>query len=117
MYRSGNEKARPNLVSYVILIGSIARSNQPWSAEKAQKKLFEMYDEYKSGVVDAPPNARLVTSVIDSWQKSGQSNAGERAEDLLEWLLSIYKENGDKSLQPNEYTFNAGMINSILVHD
>jgi hypothetical protein len=108
MYKAGNGNARPNLVSYVTLINSIARSEQPGSAEKAEKTLFEMYEDYKSGSIAIPPNARLVTSVIDSWQKSGDRNAGERAEELLDWLLKLYEAEGDESLQPNEYTFNSG---------
>jgi len=102
MYKSGNDDAQPNSVAWSVLINSIARSKEPEAAAKAQEILFRMKDE---GVV---PNTRLVTSVIDSWQKSGASDAGERAEDLLEWLLELYEEEGDVSLQPNEYTFNAG---------
>lgn len=108
MYKSGNDDARPNLVSYVTLINCIVRSDHPRSAEKAEEKLFEMYKDFKSGFIDVLPNTRLVTAVIDSWQKSGEPNAGERAEDLLTWLLGIYEEEGDDSLQPNEYTFNSG---------
>ena len=108
MYNAGNLDARPNLISYVTLINSISRSEQPGSAERAEDALHDMYDEYKSGLIAVPPNARLVTSVIDSWQKSGDRNAGERAEDLLDWLLEIYEAEGDDSLRPNEYTFNSG---------
>ncbi len=108
MYKSGNLQAQPNLVSYVTLINSIVRSNQRGSAQVAEETLHEMYKEYKAGSITIPPNARIVTSVIDCWQKSGERDAGERAERLLDWLLEIYGEERHDSLQPNEYTFNSG---------
>lgn len=108
MYISGNLNAQPNLVTYVTLINSIVRSEQAGSAQMAEETLFEMYEEYKVGSIAVPPNARIVTSVIDCWQKSGERDAGERAEELLNWLLEIYDKEKDDSLQPNEYTFNSG---------
>jgi hypothetical protein len=108
MRKSGNSDAQPNLFSYVTMIGSITQAKEPGSAEKAEQALYSMYEEYKSGVIAIPPNARLVTAVIDSWQKSGATDAGERAETLLNWLLEVYQEEQDESMEPNEYTFNSG---------
>ena len=110
MYKSGNLEAQPNLVSYVTLINGIERSKEPGTAERAEQTLYDMYGDYQLGLIAVPPNARLVTSVIDCWKRSGERDAGERAERLLDWLLKIYEEDGHESLRPNEYTFSSGMI-------
>ena len=115
MRNSGNIAAQPNLFSYVTMIGSITKSKEPGSAEKAEKALYSMYHEYKAGAIATPPNARLVTSVIDKWQKSEAPDAGERAESLLNWLLQIYQEEQHKSMEPNEYTFNSGKLDKVVV--
>lgn len=110
MHKSGNTDAQPNLVSYVTLIGSITRSKDPGSAIRAEEALYRMYHDYKLGTITTPPNARLVTAVIDNWQKSGATDAGERAESLLNWLLDVYQKEQDMSMEPNEYTFNSGTL-------
>jgi hypothetical protein len=49
--------------------------------------------------------------VIDSWQRSGERDAGERAEAVLNWLVDRYVEQDrDESLRPNEFTFAAGKV-------
>ena len=50
----------------------------------------------------------MVSTVLDAWQRSGELDAGERAEALLTWLIDTYKRDGDESLQPNEFTFASG---------
>lgn len=102
-YKAGNQSARPNLVSYVNLINAIIRSGGDDSAQRAQDVLFEMHELYKGGKTDVKPNARAVAFVMDCWQKSGKREAGEKAEALLDWVLNLYNETGDKDFQPNEY--------------
>jgi hypothetical protein len=108
MHEAGNSKARPNLFSFVALINTIVRSGQEGAAEKAETILYEMYAEYRNGNKAVKPNTKLVTSVIDCWQRSGEREAGERAETLLNWLIDVYKSDGDESLRPNEFTFTSG---------
>jgi hypothetical protein len=107
MYDAGNENARPNLFSFVTLINAIVKSRQIGSAERAQKVLFRMYDEYKQGNHAVKPNTILVTSVIDCWQKSGHPDVGEKAEALLDWLIDVYNAERDESLRPNEFSFSS----------
>lgn len=108
MYESGNKEASPNLFSFVTLINAIVKSGQPGAAERAQKLVFEMYDQYRQGNRNAKPNTQLVTAVIDCWQKSGDRDAGEKAEALLNWLIDLYEKEQDESLRPNEFTFTSG---------
>lgn len=108
MFESGNIEARPNLFSYVTLINCITKSGGEKAAEKSESIIFEMYKQNKNGHPDVKPNTQLVSSVIDSWQKSGARDAGERAELLLNWLIDVYQQEGDKSLRPNEFSFTSG---------
>ena len=109
MYRSGNEKARPNSFSFVTMIDAFVRSaNREGSAERAEELIYQMYQYYKAGNKDLKPNVQMVTSVINCWQRSGHREAGTRAEGLLEWLVERYDEEKDPELRPNEYTFNSG---------
>jgi hypothetical protein len=108
MFESGNEEARPNLFSFVTLVNCITKSGGSGAAERAESIIFEMHEQYKNGNTDVKPNTQLVSSVIDSWQKSGGRDAGERAEALLNWLIGVYKEEGDEELRPNEFSFTSG---------
>lgn len=109
IYEAGNKEARPNMFSFVTLINSIVRSGRVGAPKKAEKILFDMYDQYRQGNAEVKPNTKLVTSVIDCWQKSGERDAGERAEALLNWLIDIYTADGDESLRPNEYSFTSAI--------
>jgi len=75
-----------------------------------------MYDQYRQGNRNAKPNTQLVTSVIDCWQKSGDRDAGEKAEALLDWLIDLYEKEQDESLRPNEFTFTSGKKHTSLLH-
>jgi hypothetical protein len=67
-----------------------------------------MYDMYKEGNTDVKPNTRLVGMVMDCWQKSGQQNAGQKAEALLDWLTRLYEQCQDKDFQPNKFLYSSG---------
>jgi hypothetical protein len=69
-----------------------------------------MYEEYKSGKIPVKPNAQLVATVIDCWSKSGDNNAGERAEALLDWSIDIYQEDKDPKLRPIAFPFSSGKL-------
>lgn len=107
-FEAGNMDAKPNLVSYVTLINAIVNSQDKNAAERAEEVLFDMYNQYCDGNKAVKPNTKVIFAAIDSWQKSGKIDAGERAERLLDWMIDIYKKDGDVSFLPNEYTFGSG---------
>ena len=108
MYQEhGNEKARPNLVSYVTLINALANARDPEAAQKAEDTLFRMYEEYKKGDTALKPNTQTISAVIEAWQKSGRRDAGERAEAVLDWMISLYEDQKDDHVRPNEYSFSS----------
>jgi len=110
LHRSGYDAAKPNFVSYVILISAYVRraSTDRMAAEKAEATLLEMCRKYKAGQQDCKPNNQIVATVIDGWHRSGRRDAGERAEALLDWALKTYREERENAMmRPNEFTFSA----------
>lgn len=93
----------PNMYSYVSLINCYARQKSAIYATKAEKMLRQMQDSSDSSI---KPNTQLVTAVMDAWQKAGLP---ERSEALLQWMIDLYKETGDRSILPNEYSFSTAI--------
>ena len=111
MYKSGNQEARPNFVSFVTLIDAIVKNGDRGAAQRAEDVLKQMYAQYEDGNDSVKPNSRLITSVMDCWARSGARNAGEKAEALLDWMIEAYADEEDASYKPNEITFNTGKLN------
>jgi hypothetical protein len=67
MHQSGNVNARPNFVSFVILIDVIVKSGEKGSAQLAENVLRRMYEQYQDGNDHLKPNALLITKVMSSY--------------------------------------------------
>jgi len=89
---------QPSFWTYVTLIHTFAR--QLPDPQKAHDLLLDMYAEHKQHP-ELKPNTKLVTAVMDAWQKSGQG--AEKAEALLNWMIEVGET--DRHLAPNEYSF------------
>jgi pentatricopeptide repeat protein len=107
VYAAGNVAARPNFWTYVTLIHAYAKRRDAVATQKAEDLIFSMYyDEFKKkGSVDLKPNTQLVTAVMEAWQKSGVTKGAEKAEALLNWMISVFEDENDADLAPNEYSF------------
>ena len=114
MYEAGNHDARPNFVSYVTLVDSMVKSGRTDAAEQAESIVRTMYEEYTVGSSTTSgrgsdgvkPNAQLISTVIECWSKSGHTDAGERAENVLNWMIDIYQHsNNDPTLRPMAFPF------------
>lgn len=105
MYESGNEQAKPDPDSYRVLVYGISKDRQSGAAERIEKFVLDMYNEYKKGNFESKPNVRLVRNVITCWKNSGDMNAGERAEAMLNWLIDTYQKDGDKDFLPDSDAF------------
>ena len=117
MYEAGNHDARPNFVSYVTLVDSMVKSGRTDAAEQAESIVRTMYEEYTVGSSTTSgrgsdgvkPNAQLISTVIECWSKSGHTDAGERAENVLNWMIDIYQHsNNDPTLRPMAFPFASG---------
>lgn len=100
-----NVSSRPDLLSYVTLIHAHASSSEKGSAQRAQDVLFEVLEDYKRGNAELKPTARVFSLVIGAWQKSGERDAGEHAEALLNWMIAACQDLQDESFRPNEFIF------------
>ena len=89
----------PNFRTYVILLHGYAKRGDP---QRAQDLLLDMHRmaEHQNRP-ELQPNTKLVTAVMDAWQRSGQG--AEQAEALLNWMVQVGEECPD--LAPNEYSF------------
>ena len=79
-------KVQPNQLSYQGVIYAWAAAGMP---HKAQALLQRMYSEYKQGDDMVRPDCQIFTTVMFAWAKSGQSQAGERAEQLLAAMRQV----------------------------
>jgi hypothetical protein len=62
---------------------------------------------YKKGNVAMKPNTITFTAVITAWARSGEADAGERAEKLLDGMIKLYKDGEDIDVKPNVFTLTA----------
>lgn len=99
---------KPNIWTYVTLVDAYTKQKNPQveHVQKADDIVRSMYSLYKEDRKNNDkPNAQLVTMVIDAWKRSRSFSAAEKAENLLDWLISVYKDEKDLELSPNQYTF------------
>lgn len=89
---------QPTSWTYVTLIHAFAR--QRGDPQKAQDLLLDMYQAHKQHP-ELKPNTKLVTAVMDAWQKTG--HGAEKAEALLNWMIKVGET--DSELAPNEFSF------------
>lgn len=108
-YKAGNEGARPNLHTYVTLLYAVVHSKRKGAPVQAEKLLRAMYVDYTNGNTSAKPNTQAITLVMDCWAKSGEQNAGEKAEVLLDWLFELHGADKDESFKPNQMSWNAAI--------
>jgi PPR repeat len=104
---------KPNLVTYVTLVDAYTRPKTPnvQHIQKADDMVRQMYSNYvQDRNNNVKPNKQLITMVIDAWKRSKCFNSAENAENLLDWLISIHRDENDVELAPNEYTFSCKLF-------
>ena len=116
-------RLQPNLHALTILIRACQAEKTADAAHLAQDALErfyrlpvpndgpdvkeELHGEMDETIPTTGINTQVVTSVLDCWQKSGDREAGPKAQALLEWLVQEYQTTRNPHLQPNAYTFSA----------
>jgi CRISPR/Cas system type I-B associated protein Csh2 (Cas7 group RAMP superfamily) len=71
------------------------RSKNPNAAERAEKILRQMHQLYENDILLIKPNFKSYQTVLDTWEKSSQLDAAQKAE---EFLLSSSDYKTDKRL-------------------
>ena len=98
------EDIQPNVVSFTAVINGFAKSRQEGAAEKADAWLHRFWDLHKEGKVSDKPNKITYNAVLTAYARSRDNKAlaGQRAQELLEELWSLYEETGDMELKPDQ---------------
>mmetsp|Transcript_21512 Transcript_21512/g.30828 ORF Transcript_21512/g.30828 Transcript_21512/m.30828 type:complete len:976 (-) Transcript_21512:1166-4093(-) len=102
LYHEGNEKCKPDTVSFSILISALAKSNEEDAPQKAEAVINRM-KKFEGGL---RPNVYTYNSLILAWVNSNQPDAMEKAEAIIEEMVKRSSgENGDKDAKPDHVTF------------
>jgi hypothetical protein len=96
----------PRVSSFTATISAFAKSGDP---EMSMKMVQWMLSSYKSETgVMPPPNMSCFNGLLDAWAKSGRNDAGQKAEQTLEWMQQLHDtENLDTA--PDEVSFAIGI--------
>ena len=86
---SGNHPVRilPPVSSFTATIFAFSKAGKP---EKALEIVQWMLSSYKKGVVP-PPNSSSFNGLLDAWARSGRKDAGEKAEQTMEWMEHLHQ--------------------------
>ena len=69
-----------------------------------------MQDRFEAGNTSVQPNAASFRSVLLAWQRAGEVNdAAQRAQRMLEWMISLYEAGANDDAQPNTECFDIVM--------
>lgn len=98
----------PKLSSFSQTITGFANTGEP---EKSMQIIQWMLSSSESkGSLIPAPNRTCFNGLLHAWAKSGQDNAGEKAEQVLEWMQQLHETENLDTL-PDEISF-ASCINA-----
>lgn len=114
---------RPNLHALTIFLTACHQAKQPQAAQDALYQFYQLpplpatrnkekddrNDDDSGDENDDVINAQVVTSVLDSWQKSGHYQSGIKAQALVEWMVQEFEKTGNEAMRPNAYTFSSAI--------
>jgi hypothetical protein len=114
-YKKGKGKVIPDRSSFNTVIKAYARTpantkNGKHAAKDARRILSMMEDAASSGLggiaKDIEPDKVSCTSILTAWANSGERDAGEKAEQLLQRMEDMYSR-GNLGIKPDTVTYNA----------
>ncbi|VEU36178.1 unnamed protein product [Pseudo-nitzschia multistriata] len=100
------KNAKADIVSYTCVIVTLARSGEADAAERGEKLLERMKEQYKSGKTYMKPTRVVYNALIDAWAKSGRGVLGSRKAEALLKEMEEMCAMGDASVAPNVITYN-----------
>jgi pentatricopeptide repeat protein len=100
----------PVAFDFNAVLFAFSRRGQARRAEEVLKRMVDFCRANESS--ECAPNQRSYQLVLDSWAKSGDPSAGERAQEILN-ALQIQSEQGDLDLQPNERIYSTVLCSVI----
>ena len=109
-----SDDLKPDTTSYNAVLRAYANSGERDAAEKTETFLKRMMNnnvEERAGrresVLHVQPNVLSFGVVIDAWAKSGERNAPQRAERLLEFMIDQSKNDSNHIFKPNSVIFSS----------
>ena len=106
--RYGNERVRPDVVTYTTLIAAFSRSHSHSAIGWARKLFAEMKRRHREdGDVRLKPNVFTYSAMIAAMSKSRDDDAPLVAQGLLDEMHRLVQEEEDESLRPTTVTYNA----------
>ncbi|KAL3911693.1 MAG: hypothetical protein SGARI_001520 [Bacillariaceae sp.] len=100
----GNQDVAPDLVSYHIVTGALARSGNPDAAPKADKILKYVEKQHKEGILSFKPDTFLFNSAMGCWAHSNKKGAWRKARSILDRQISYFNQ-GTKACKPDVFGF------------
>lgn len=94
------------LLQTSMVLTCCARSEEPGSAERAERILLNMENLYAEGLSDAVANSRCYSAAITAWARSNSPIAVDRALALIDRMEQNGK-NGSPHGKPNTHCYNA----------
>ena len=110
---TGNADAA-NTYAYNALLHGWARSGEgEYAAQRAEQILIEMQDRYAAGNVPVQPNTASFRSVLLAWERAsaasssttskqhhGTTHGAQRAQRILEWMISLHEADANELAKP-----------------
>eukprot|EP00559_Dactyliosolen_fragilissimus_P009157 CAMPEP_0184872710 /NCGR_PEP_ID=MMETSP0580-20130426/41443_1 /TAXON_ID=1118495 /ORGANISM="Dactyliosolen fragilissimus" /LENGTH=1065 /DNA_ID=CAMNT_0027375545 /DNA_START=1022 /DNA_END=4215 /DNA_ORIENTATION=+ len=110
--RAGNNHDGVQLSTkmYTMAVDAWAKSGEGENgAKRAEAILHHMNKIYISGYqYHLKPTTGIFNAVINAWARSNSANAPKHAEEIMEWMNTLY-QNGNADVRPDKYTFNTVM--------
>ena len=110
-FANGNDQARPDILTYNVLLHAWASSERQYAVAKAESILQELKDLESRGETWARPNKITYSSVMTVLTRCGQDSlqTARRVQALFDELQAAYETTGDPQLRPAGYNY-SGVI-------
>jgi pentatricopeptide repeat protein len=98
----GDKEIMPNTRSWNAILHSLSRSQDKslGEGEKAEQILNHMFDLYRSGTMNAKPDAYSFAAVLNTYQTMETLTATERADEIVRHMEELY-EKGEIDTHPD----------------
>ena len=104
LWKSGNEKVKPNTILYNSVIDAWAKSGRRDAPKRAEAILQHMEQLSDQGHAGVRPNTISYSAVLNAWAKSREKGAAQRAEAILNGMLKL-QEAGREECRPDTFCF------------
>ena len=105
MYEAGYTNLCPNIYPFTNVINAYANSKQPYSGKCAERVLRKMTDlKKRHNLGRLKVTSMAANAVLQAWANTGESNAGEMAEAILNEMEKEYHA-GNPDIKPSTRSY------------